>query len=194
MNGIEKITQRIQSDAQAEINGILGDANDEVERIQARFEAQAAAVEAELNAKNEKAAQQQEERIISAAQMEARKVQLAAKQEMVEQVYARALEKLCSMPEEQYVSVLAELLMKASSTGTESVVFSEKDQKAGKAAVEKVNAAGKKLTVAAETAPMQGGFLLRGERIEVNCSFETLVRLQKMETAGTVAKMLFPET
>ena len=29
------------------------------------------------------------------------------------------------------------------------------------------------------------------KNVEVNCTFETLVRLQKAETAGTVAKMLF---
>jgi len=29
--------------------------------------------------------------------------------------------------------------------------------------------------------------------VEVNCSFDTLVRLQKNETAGAVAKILFPE-
>ena len=54
---------------------------------------------------------------MSVAQMEARKVTLAAKQEMVEQAYQRALEKLCALPEEQYTAVLAALLVQASSTG-----------------------------------------------------------------------------
>ena len=35
MNGIEKITQRIESDAQAEIDRILGEARDEAARITA---------------------------------------------------------------------------------------------------------------------------------------------------------------
>ena len=67
---------------------------------------------------------------------------------MVEKAYIRALEKLCSMPQEQYVDVLADLLLQASTTGTEEVVFSQKDREhAGKAAVEKANkASGKKLT------------------------------------------------
>ena len=49
------------------------------------------------------------------------------------------------------------------------------------------------LTVAEETRPIRGGFILADGRVEVNCSFDTLVRLQKNETAGAVAKILFPE-
>ena len=195
MNGIEKITQRIETDTQAEIDRILGDARAEADDITDRYQAQANNEAAELAAKNQKAAAEREERLVSTAQMEARKVGLAAKQEMVEKAYDLALEKLCSMPQEQYVDVLADLLLQASTTGTEEAVFSPEDREhAGKAAVEKANkASGKQLTVAQETLPIQGGFILRSGNVEVNCTFDTLVRLQKAETAGAVAKKLFPE-
>ena len=193
MNGIEKITQRITADAQAEIDRVLGAAKEEAARITARMTAEADAVAAELAAKNEKSAAEHEERLVSAAQMEARKVQLAAKQEMLEKAYERALAKLCAMPAEQYTAVLADLLVKASSTGSEAVIFSAEDrEKVGKAAVEKANAAsGKKLVLSDETQSIKGGFILKDQNVEVNCTFETLVRLQKAETAGAVAKKLF---
>lgn len=195
MNGIEKITQLIESDAQAEIDRILGDARDEAARIAAQYQGQADAEAAELAAKNEKAAAEREERLVSAAQMEARKVTLGAKQEMVEKAYIRALEKLCAMPDEQYATVLADLLVQASSSGREEAVFSKEDrERVGKAAVEKANkASGKKLVLSAETQPIRGGFILKDKNVEVNCTFETLVRLQKAETAGAVVKKLFPE-
>jgi len=192
MNGIEKITQRIEADAQAEINAVLDAAKAEAAEIAAKYQAQADAEAADLNAKNERAAAEREERLVSAAQMDARKVQLAAKQAMVEKAYALALEKLCAMPEAQYTDVLADLLVKASATGSEEVVFSERDQVVGKAAVEKANAAsGKQLKVSEEKQAIAGGFILKDKNVEVNCTFETLVRLQKADTAGTVAKMLF---
>ena len=192
MNGIEKITQRIEADAQAEINAVLDAAKAEAAEIAAKCQAQADAEAADLNAKNERAAAEREERLVSAAQMDARKVQLAAKQAMVEKAYALALEKLCAMPEAEYTEVLADLLAKASVTGSEEVVFSEKDQAVGKAAVDKVNAAsGKQLKVSEEKQAIAGGFILKDKNVEVNCTFETLVRLQKADTAGTVAKMLF---
>lgn len=192
MNGIEKITQRIETDVQAEIDQLLGNARAEAASVAARYQAQAEAEAAELAAKNEKAAAEREERLVSAAQMEARKVQLAAKQAVVEKTYALALEKLCTMPAEQYTAVLADLLVKASSTGAEEVMFSQKDQAVGKAAIEKVNKGfGKRLVLSAETPAIRGGFILKDKNVEVNCTFETLVRLQKADTAGTVAKMLF---
>lgn len=195
MNGIEKITQLIESDAQAEIDRVLGDARAEAARIAAQYQGQADAEAAELAAKNEKAAAEREERLVSVAQMEARKATLGAKQEMVEKAYIRALEKLCAMPDEQYVAVLADLLVQASSSGHEEAVFSPEDrERVGKAAVEKANAAsGRKLTLSAETLPIKGGFILKDKNVEVNCTFETLVRLQKAETAGAVVKKLFPE-
>lgn len=193
MNGIEKITQRIASDAQAEVDRILGDARDEAGRIAANYRAQADAEAAELAAKNEKAAAEREERLVSAAQMEARKVQLAAKQEMVEKSYIQALDKLCALPEEQYVAILADLLVKASSNGKEEAVFSPEDrERVGEAAVAKANElSGKQLRLSEETQPIRGGFILKDKNVEVNCTFETLVRLQKAETAGAVAQKLF---
>jgi V/A-type H+-transporting ATPase subunit E len=124
--------------------------------------------------------------------MDARKTILAAKQEMVDEAYALALDKLCKMPEGEKVKLLADLLVRASSGGTEEAIFSEADRAVGEKAVKAANeSSGKKLTLSKETAPIRGGFILRDQNVEVNCAFETLVRLQKAETAGAVAKLLF---
>ena len=195
MNGIEKITQRIEADAQTEIDRILSAAQEEADQITGRYKAQADAEAASLAARNEKSAAEREERLVSVAQMEARKVQLAAKQEMVEKAYDLALEKLCAMPDARYTEVLAGLLVQASSNGREEAIFSPEDrERVGKAAVDKANAAsGKQLKLSQETRPLKGGFVLRDENIEVNCTFDTLVRLEKAETTGAVVKKLFPE-
>ena len=193
MNGIERIVQLIQSEAQTEIDEILKKAREEAEAIQARYQAQAEHEAAELNLKKERAAEEQEERLISVAQMESRKIVLATKQEMVEKAYALALEKLCSMSEDQRVQVLTDLLIKASNSGREEAIFSPEDYSAvGQAAVKAANeASGKQLTLSSETRPIKGGFILKDGNIEINCTFDTLVRLQKTGTAGMVAKKLF---
>ena len=196
MNGIEKITQRIETDTQAEIDRILGDARAEADDITDRYQAQANNEAAELAAKNQKAAAEREERLVSTAQMEARKVGLAAKQEMVEKAYALALEKLCSMPDEKYVKTVADLLVQAAPNGRGAVIFAPAErERIGEAAVRAANEKlhGGKLTLAEETRPLKGGFILSDGKVEVNCSFDTLVRLQKAETAGAAAKKLFPE-
>lgn len=47
------------------------------------------------------------------------------------------------------------------------------------------------LTLSEKTAPIQGGLLLADGDVEVNCSFEMLVRLARNDLAGQVAKLLF---
>jgi len=195
MNGIEKITAKIEAEAQAEIDQILSDAQAEAERITQDYRRQAEEEARQTAARNEKAAAEREERLVSVAQMESRKVKLGAKQEMVEKAFRLALEKLSAMPREQYTEVLADLMVRASSTGKEEVILSKKDHDTvGKAAVEKANqASGKSLKLSRETREIPGGLILKDRSVEVNCAFDTLVRLQKAETAGAVAKKLFPE-
>lgn len=194
MNGIEKITQRITADTQTEIDAILANARARAEEITAQSKAQAAAEGAELTARGKKAAAELEERLVSSAQMEARKVALAAKQEMVERAYVLALEKLNAMPDKQYTATVADLLTQAAPDGKGSVIFApDVKERIGEAAVAQANKVLQgSLTLAEETRPIGGGFILSRGNVEVNCTFETLVRLQKAETAGAVLKCLLP--
>ena len=74
------------------------------------------------------------------AQLEARKLVLAAKQEMVGKAFDKALADLAALPDEQYVALLADLAVKASRTGREQVIFSQKDRsRFGKAVVTRAN-------------------------------------------------------
>lgn len=235
MDGIEKITAKIAADAQSEIDALTAQAKQEAADITADFQAQAAALKRELRAKGEQAAAERGERMASVAQLERRKAELAAKQALLDRSFDRALEKLCSLKDAEYIDLLARLIAEASATGREEVLFSQTDRaRVGKAAVAKANellakkagiqvpevktGKGKKLdaivekvgkavtaasamaqgtallTLAEETRPMKGGFILRDGKVEVNCAFETLVRLQRTEMAGEVAKTLFGES
>lgn len=49
------------------------------------------------------------------------------------------------------------------------------------------------LTLAKETRPIQGGFVLRDQGVEVNCAFDTLVRLARPDLERQVAQILFGE-
>ena len=48
------------------------------------------------------------------------------------------------------------------------------------------------LTLSEETRPMAGGLILRDGRVETNCSFEVLIRLQRGALSAEVAQVLFP--
>jgi V/A-type H+-transporting ATPase subunit E len=194
MQGIENITSRIQADAQGEIDQVLADAKAQAAEISARYDAQASKESAEILARGAKAVAEREERLTSVAQMEIKKQTLAVKQEMLDKAFELAIERLGDLPEEKYVSLLAGLAVKASVTGREQLIFSQKDRaRMGKAVVTAANEAlpDGRLTLSEQTAPIRGGFILSDGDVEVNCAFETLVRLQRDEIAGEVAKVLF---
>lgn len=140
MDGIDKITQRIQEDAQRELAQLEAQTQAQVDQILSQARAQADKERQDILRRGEQQAQERRERLISAAGMEGRKLALGAKQEMLSQAFDLALEKLCSMPDEEYVALLTQLALKAVSTGREQLIFSPKDRtRIGKAVVMAAN-------------------------------------------------------
>ena len=195
MKGIERITDRIGADVQAEIDGVMGKAQAKADEIRQGYEAQAAKARTEAENRSRKAAEDREARLVDAAEMDRRKLLLSAKQEMVGKAFDLALEKLCAMEDAQY-AVTAKMLAEAAPSGRGTVYFPDGKAAVGAEVVKQANAIlGEKgkLTLAPETRPIQGGFLLVDGSVEVNGTFETLVRFQKGTMASEVAKILFPE-
>ena len=227
MNGIEKITARIQQDAGAELKAIRAQAEEQAAQIRSQYEAQAKA-EAEKAAEScRQAAQQQLERLEGAAEMEAKTRLLTAKQACIDRAFERAREHLLSMPEAEYVELLAKLAARSAATGREEIVLNARDRsavgqkvaaranqllaqaaapdlpeelkasKAGGILTKVVTGANAllqgtaMLTLAADTAEIQGGLILRDGQVEVNCAFETQLRLLRESLAGQVAQILF---
>ena len=191
MNGIEKITQRIADDARMEIDDTLKAAEKDAARIKSSFDERMAEEEKELSSKNYRIASERLSRLENLAQMESRKVLLAAKQDEIDKVYGLALDKLCSMPQEKYIDVLAAFMEKTGVSEGE-ISFASKDAEVGKKAVLKANNdLGTAFTASAEPADIRGGFILRTGKTVINCAFETLVRLSRAETAAKLAEMLF---
>lgn len=194
MNGIEKITARIETDAKSEIAEILREGEEKAERIRADYRAQADAAAKEADAAGKDAAKRQAERLEGAAEMEAKKMLLAAKQSCMDEAFNMAREKLLSLPDGQYSDLLAKIAAKASRSGKEEIILSPKDkERVGAKVAEKVNMLLKngKLTVADETRDMDGGLILRDGQVEVNCAFETQLRVLRESMTAEVAAILF---
>lgn len=198
MNGIEKITARIGEDVQKEIDAIQTKASAEASAITERYEQLAKKESEEILDRGRKAAEERVERLGSVAKLEAKKATLATKQDVVNMAFDLALEQLASLPEADYITLLAKLAVAAAKSGREQVALSQKDRtRFGKQVVTEANALlGIKgaLTLSDQVRPMKGGLVLLGDRVEVNCSFETLVRLQRETLAAEVAQILFQET
>ena len=227
MDGIEKIMARIQEDADQEIARMNRETDEQIAALQAQARAQMDRERADILGRGERAAAERLERLKSAAQMERRKLELAAKQEVLGEAFDKALEKLCSLSDQEYIQLLTALVLRAVSTGREQLIFSQKDRnRIGKAVVVAANEAlvkevapelpdsltdskvgaflGKMvnsataqitgtglLTLSEETRPIRGGFILVDGPVEVNCSFEAMLRLQREKLEKPAAEILF---
>ena len=194
MNGIEKITARIETDAKAEVAEILREAEEKAAAIRAQYEAQAAQESKAAAEAGREAAKRQLERLESAAQMDAKKQMLGAKQDALKSAFDKAQAKLLALPDEEYADLLAKMAVKASKTGKEEIILNAKDRKrVGEKVVSKANAMkkGVAMTLSRETREMAGGLTLRDGNVEVNCAFETQLRVLREEMAAEVANILF---
>lgn len=230
MNGIEKITARIETDAKNEIAEILREGEAKAAQIRSGYQAQAEAAAKAADAAGKEAAQRQAERLEGAAQMEAKKMLLAAKQSCMDAAFEKAHKRLQSLPEGEYAELLARMAVRAAKTGREEIILSARDrervgpQVAAKAnailaeavapeAAEKAAKSGGKagkvlskvvtgasallqgtamLTLSGETREMAGGLILRDGQVEVNCAFETQLRVLREEMTAEIAAILFP--
>ena len=226
MEGINKITQKIAQDAQAEINRLMAETEEKVQAIRAGAAAQAKEEAEAIMERGRVAAGERLERLESASQMERRKLELAAKQEVLGEAFELALEKLCTLPEKDYIDLMTKLALEASSSGKEQLIFSQRDRnKVGKQVVMAANEAllknrapslpeevakskvgtlvdklihnttaivtGAGLTLSEQTRDIRGGFIMVDGDVEINCAFETLVRLQREQMEKKVADTLF---
>ena len=195
MEGIEKITAKIAQDAQDEARRVREEARAQAQAILDQARTQAEQERDAILARGRRAADERLERLSSAAGMERRKLELAARQEVLGEAFDLALEKLCALPEEEYVALLTQLVLKASSTGREQLIFSPRDRsRIGKQAVVAANealAGAGMLTLSQETRDIRGGFVLVDGDVEMNCAFETMLALEREKLERQAAEMLF---
>jgi len=200
MNGIDKIIAHLEAETQSEIDAHAAETRVRCDEILAEAQARADAIYAERIRLGKKEASLQEERLCSAAEMEAKKSILNFKQNTIGDTFRAAERAMAALPESDYVAFLARLAAEAAETGTEELIFSAKDAPAvGKAVVKAANALLTKqgkpgtLTLSAETRKISGGVILRQGNIESNCSLSALLEARRSELASPVAEILFGE-
>jgi vacuolar-type H+-ATPase subunit E/Vma4 len=116
MNGIERISDRLVADAEAEIAALNADTAARCGEIRAEYQRRAQEEYQTRLAEGVRNAETRLQRLGSAAEMEAKKSILAFKQEMVAKAFADAAEKLANLPQEQYVKFLASQAAAAAAT------------------------------------------------------------------------------
>ena len=198
MNGIDKITARIETDAVADAARIDQETKAQCDAIKAEGDKKAQEGYWEKVRQGVKAAEDRVQRLAKTADMEARKSVLSFKQGLVAEAFDKAEAKLNALDGEEYVSFLAALAVRASATGQEQIVLNAADRAAvGKAVVEEANASLKAagrpagLTLSDKEGDFGKGLVARQGSVSVNCTVEALMAKARENMASDVAAALF---
>ena len=197
MSGADNIKNRILSDARLAAEANIAQARREAEGIVLKAREEAQALQSSQIVKADREASEREKRLVSVAELERRKEKLAVKQRLIEDLFARAIQLLCNKPDAEYEELLVDMIANAAA-GDEEVILSAGDKKrlsegfirSANQALAKKGLSGK-LRLSAETKPIKGGFVLRSGLVEINNSFEAIVKMQKDNLESLAVKMLF---
>ena len=193
MNGLEKIVARMEADTQAACDALAASAAENAAAILRDCQAQADAVTRDSAQRVEAQAAEHLEHLNGSSQLACRQRVLAAKQQLIDEAFARAAQALAALPQAEYVDLLAALAAENGS-GDEDLLLSAHDRETvGAAVVDAANAKrpGTAFRLSDETRDTGGGLVLRRDRVELNCSFTEKLRQLRQEESSAVAKLLF---
>lgn len=196
MSGLEKIVEQIISEAKETAQRTIAQANTEAAQI---AEAAKAASEKELARLLTEASKQAEsaQRLAdSAAEMNARRSLLAAKQQLIGSVIEEAKAALTALPDDEYFAMLLRLAKKNALPQKGELFLSQKDLDRLPAGFEdrlnqELAPHRAQLQISKQARPLDGGFLLVYDGIEENCSFSALFDAQREALQDQVHRILF---
>lgn len=196
---LEKIIDQIDAEAKQKANEILTGAKKEAQEIKKRSVDKAKNMRASILQQAEAEAKEREKRMLQMAGLQGRKAILAEKQKAINQIFNAAVSRLAGLNPGKYKSVIRHMLFKAVRSGREEIIFSPKDKKIIDAewlkGINKEMAKEKGITgalrISHESRAIKGGFALREGEIEVNSTFEAILKSNQSGLESEIAEILF---
>ena len=190
MEGKDAIIAKILADAEHKAQEILHAAD--IYAVSVKEQADEWAKN--YSAEQEKRLKPETEEIVArrrvVAELDAKKVLLKAKQDVIDRIYALAEEKLCKADKKTYLAVVLSRMEEFADEGDEVVlsadgVISEKDVSESEVFKRK------KLSVSKTIGKFFGGVMLIGKTCDKNLTFHEMISVEKEKNAPKIAKKLF---
>lgn len=196
MNGIENIVKAILDDAKADVKATKDQTKKQIKQLKDKSSADIKKQIDALNKDTSKRAEELKRREKTIMDVEIRRNNLMVKREMVDKAFDMAYDSLCNLKSADYDEIVIKMMLEAVESGNEEVVAGT-DKKVSQKLVDDVNKKLEsekrtgKLTLSKDTGDFAGGFVLRKDGIETNCTFGMLINQLKPQIEGEVANLLF---
>jgi V/A-type H+-transporting ATPase subunit E len=195
--GAEKLIEKIISDAQRDAESYWHDAEEKKKAMRLKVDKDIEKRKAEISRMADDAVRENKKRLAAVYDLEYRKQLLSAKQEVMAQAKALAMQKLAVLPDEKYLSLLKQRLIDCAGSGVGGIVVSKSEKRIGKAFLDDANKALKEkcgtgdVKLLSEKRDMTGGFVYVDGGLEIDMSLEALLSEAWQQSETDVAAVLF---
>lgn len=187
----EAIVEKIISDAHLKADSIVAEANAKADEIISAAAEECKEYMYSFKSETDKMIFDVDARTKTVAELDARKLTLAAKTKVLDVVYERTLENLRNLDKEAYSALVFGMLENAKDGDVVTISKREKEIVTKESLAEFAKKKGIKLTLAEQFGDFDGGIVLGGNGVDKNFTFEVEVALLKEQTEAKTAKEIF---
>ncbi|MBQ9389103.1 MAG: hypothetical protein IJU07_02895 [Synergistaceae bacterium] len=186
------IKAKIKAESQAQIKALEAENDAKVREISRKVNAEIKEVQDAYAARLGREEPEVLRRREIVAELDAKRIDLGVKQQLMGEAFAEALKQMTAMAPDKYVKFADKLLAQAVVTGKEVVFVGKNEKHLDQRWLDGYNAShNTTLTLSAERLPISGGFVLRNDRIDTNCSWDMLIADARADIETEVVKRLF---
>jgi V/A-type H+-transporting ATPase subunit E len=194
----EQVIEKILSEANVQADVITSEAKAKAANAQSELEKKLADYRQETAILAEAAGKEHKEQMLASARMRLQKESLAAKCDLLDEAFIKAVVHVKDLSDNEYLSLIETLMIKAVETGNEEVIVGKNETRITDSFIKQVNrklGTGFKgnLLLANEKANISGGFILRRGKVQINVSTEVLVDQARETLEMELAQELFAD-
>ncbi len=192
----KEVISKILSEANAKADEIIAKGGEEVAEFNKQTDEQLGDFQERSRQMADTQAEDKKQRLLASSRMQSRKQILAAKQEVLSNIYASAKRHLLEMDGDSYRQLFKRLIISSVESGDEVVMTGRKEDVLDASFVEQINAekkdAGWKLELSKDKGDFDKGVLLVRDKVRVNISVDVLLQMAKDSLETEIAAELFP--
>jgi len=195
---IKDISEKIISDARIQADKIIAQAEDNANNIIKKGKKEAENIKNIILYKSNQEASLRKSKILTEANLEAKKIILSEKQKIIENVFNKASESILKLDDKDYRNIIKKMILDNIETGDETIFIDHSDQKKiSESFIEDINkelkSKGEKgeLKLSTSYLPIKGGVVIGSGKIRKNISLEFLLKKIREELEIQISKDLF---
>lgn len=192
----EQVIEKILSEAKAKADVIISGARDTAAIAKSDLDKRLDEFCNETATLAETAGREHKEQMLASARMRLQKEFLAAKCDLLDEVFSTAVKQVKELGDSDYLDLIESLMIKAVETGSEEVVIGKDETRITDNFIKQVNrklGTGFKgnLMIASNKVDITGGFILRRGKVQINVSTDVLISQTRENLEMELAEDLF---